>query len=173
MPVSAALAVRVRLTPSVIALDEQLSKPQSMEALTQFYAQFASISAVLGGLSFTAAAALLATGTGNPRALSRSARITVAFAIASTLFLVFASLVLSVLSAIAAIRPDVGSALPDRTRLIINVGYLSLCVGTTFFFVSVGASGWIASRRLGILTGVGAGGIGIGALIVLAWAAQF
>jgi len=44
-----------------------------MEAFYQAYGQLASISAVLGGLVFTAAAALLAAGTdsSDPRALNR------------------------------------------------------------------------------------------------------
>lgn len=146
-----------------------------MEALTQFYGQFASVSAVLGGLAFAAAAAILnaAAGTSDPNALNRPAKVTVAGAVASTMCLVFASLLWSVLSAITAISPDIRSALPGSTQMAINLAFLGLCAGTVFLFVSIGASGWIASRRLGILTSAGAAVVGLGALLVLGWVAQF
>jgi hypothetical protein len=72
-----------------------------MEALVQAGELLASVSAVLGGLSFTAAAALLAAGTGtnDPDALNRAAKITIASAVLSTLLLITAAVTFSALGA--------------------------------------------------------------------------
>ena len=128
------------------------------ESFYQAYGQLASISAVLGGLAFTAAAALLAAGTGtsDPRALNRPAKITIACAVFSTLLLVFSALLWSLLSAAAAGMSTGGPAsLPESFYDASRFAYLSLVAGVTSLFVSVGASGWIADRKLGIATTAG------------------
>lgn len=74
-----------------------------MEDVVQAGELRASVSAVLGILAFTAAAALLAAGTGtsNPDALNRPAKITIASAVLSTLILISAAMMFSTAAAAA------------------------------------------------------------------------
>ena len=140
------------------------------EILAESFRQLGSTSAVLGGLAFTAAAALLATGAGtaDPRALTRPATITAGAAIASAVCLVLASLAWSMLT-VAAVRAAAGGQplTADMVGLNRPVSFAFLG-GLVLFFVSVGASGWIGSRRLGIVTSSTAGLGGIWALWFMA-----
>lgn len=102
-------------------------------------------------------------------------KITIASAIVSTLLLVFSALLWSLVSAAASV-PSTGG--PDSTppASFYSAGrfaYLSLVAGVFSLFVSVGASGWIADRKLGIATTAGVVVVGLGVLLVLDWAAQF
>jgi len=114
----------------------------------------ASVSVVLGGLAFTAAAALLAAGTGtsNPDALNRPAKITTVSAVLSTLTLISAAVMFSTAAAAAALTDTTDPNAVGGLRSIFKYGYLGLVAGAFSFFVSVGASGWIASWRLGAIT---------------------
>ena len=135
----------------------------------------ASVSAVLGGLSFTAAAALLAAGTGtnNPDALNRPAKITIASAVLSTLMLITAAVIFSTLAAGAALAGANDPRAIDGLTSIIWYAYVGLFAGAFSFFVSVGTSGWIASWRLGAITTTGAVVAGAVTLRVLDWFGQF
>ncbi|SDK31851.1 hypothetical protein SAMN05421823_102434 [Catalinimonas alkaloidigena] len=133
------------------------------------YQQLASISAVLGGLAFTAAAALLATGAGMnaPNALNPPAKITIVTAVVSAVGLIVAALMWSLMAADLsrlAIRPDETAA-----ARITNLNWLpslAMLLGAVLFFASIGASGWIASRKLGWVTSV-AGGLGVVAVVLM------
>lgn len=136
------------------------------------YQQLASVSAVLGGLAFTAAAALLASaaGTENPKALGRPAKVTVATAVTGAVCLVLAALMWSLMAADvlrAVAQADIPAA--NRAALLNRVPSVLLLGESALFFASVGASGWIASHRLGWLT-TAAAVVGGGALLLfLRW----
>lgn len=135
-----------------------LNSPSPQEASVQAGELLASVSAVLGGLSFAAAAALLAAGTGtsNPDALNRPAKITIASAIISTLLLITAAVTFSALGAGAALTEATDARAIDGYLPLLRFAYVSLIAGAFSFFVSVGTSGWIASRTLGVITTTGA-----------------
>ncbi len=107
--------------------------------------------------------------------LKQPAKITIAAAMASTLLLVLAALLWSLMSGIAAGTPAVApeASLPPRFSSVQKLAYLSFSLGVVSLFVSVGASGWIASGKLGIATTAGAATIGIVVVLVLGWASQF
>lgn len=146
-----------------------------MELFADAYQQLASISAVLGGLAFTAAAALLAAGvsTSDPEVLGRPARVTVACAVVSAVCLIVAALMWSFMAA------DLSRALARREdellRPILRLNWIpsiALLAGALGFFVGIGASGWIASRRLGWLT-TAAAALGVLALgLMVTWFAD-
>jgi hypothetical protein len=146
-----------------------------MEDIVQAGELLASVSAVLGGLAFTAAASLLAAGSGtsNPDALNRPAKITIASAVLSTLTLISAAVIFSTAAAGAALADVDEPNAVNGLMPIFRYGYLGLVAGSFSFFVSVGASGWIASRRLGAITTTGAVLAGVVTLRVLDWLALF
>lgn len=111
--------------------------------------QLAGVSATLGGLAFTAGAALLtvSAGASESRTLDRPATWTAGAAVASAACLLVAALTWALL---AARSPTAGNQLDVFNR----VASLTFIAGVFLFFVSLGVSGWIASRRLGIVTGV-------------------
>ena len=140
-----------------------------IELYAQAYQQLASISAVLGGLAFTAAAALLAAGTGraDEDVFNRPAKVTIVTAVASAVCLIAAALMWSFMAADLsrlAAKADLAAA---RALTWWNwLPSLGLLAGAMLFFASMGASGWIASRRLGWLTTV-AGVLGILAVLLM------
>ena len=141
-----------------------------MELYAEAFQQLASISAVLGGLAFTAAAALLAAGAGtsNPNALGRPAKVTVVTAVASAVCLVIAALMWSLMAADisrAVANSDVSSA--NGIARLNWIPSLAMIAGVLLFFTSVGASGWIASRKLGYVTSLAALVGGIALLLML------
>lgn len=145
-----------------------------LEALAQGYRQFGSTSAVIGGLAFAAATAILATGAGSTdrRTLSRPAIVTVGAATASAASLVFASVVWAFLSVQAVRAAAQAVTLGESVRALNRPASLAFIFGFGLFFVAVGASGWIGSRALGVFTGIVAalGGLG-GLLLILRFAA--
>lgn len=146
-----------------------------MEDFVQAADLLASVSAVLGGLAFTAAASLLAAGTGteDPDVLSRPAKITIASAVLSTLLLITAAVTFSGLAAGALVADTNNLRTLDGFESIMRIAYGGLAVGAFSFFISVGTSGWIASRTLGAITTTGAVIAGLITLRVLDWLAQF
>jgi hypothetical protein len=90
----------------------------------------ASVSAVLGGLAFTAAAALLPAGTGanNPDALNRPAKITIASAVLSTLLLITAAMIFSTLAAGAALA-DANDPRVDGITAVLRHTYVASLPG--------------------------------------------
>ena len=146
-----------------------------MEDIVQAGELLASVSAVLGGLAFTAAASLLSAGTGtsNPDALNRPAKITIASAVLSTLMLITAAVIFSTVAAAAALTDATDPNAVDGLRPILQYGYWGLVAGAFSFFVSVGASGWVASRRLGAITTTGAVLAAVVTLRVLDWFGSF
>lgn len=140
-----------------------------LEALAQGYGQFGSTSAVIGGLAFAAATAILATGAGSTdrRTLSRPAIVTVGAAIASAASLVFASVAWAFLN-VQAVRASAQAALPDASvRALNRPASLAFILGFALFFVAVGSSGWIGSRALGTFTTLVAALGGVGGLLLI------
>jgi hypothetical protein len=130
-----------------------------MELASIAFQQLASISAVLGGLAFTAAAALLAAGLGSspPAGLGRAARITIGTAVLSAVCLVLAALMWSFMAAdLARAGTRGGATTPVGIESLNWLPSLALLGGALLFFASIGASGWIASRNLGRLSSAAA-----------------
>lgn len=141
----------------------------ALHLYAEAFQQLASISAVLGGLAFTAAAALLAVGAGthDSGVLSKPAQITVATAVASAVGLIIAALMWSLMAADisrALAHENIGAA--NEVARLNWVPSLALIAGVLLFFTSVAASGWIASRKLGYVTSV-AGVVGGIALLLM------
>ena len=139
-----------------------------MELFAEAYQQLASISAVLGGLAFTAAASLLAGGVGTSAldALRRPAKITVGTALASAVSLVGAALMWSLM--VADIRRALARGEYETAQHFAALNWIpsiALIVGTGLFFASIAASGWIASRRLGLVSTA----MGVLGAIALVW----
>jgi hypothetical protein len=113
-----------------------------MENFVQAGELLASVSAVLGGLAFTAAAALLAAGTGtnDPDALSRPAKITIASAVLSTLMLISAAVIFSTLAAAVVVTDAGDPRVLDGFESIVWYAYMGLLARAFSFFVSVGTS---------------------------------
>lgn len=136
------------------------------------FQQLASISAVLGGLAFTAAAAIVAVGatSNDSMALNRASKLTIATAMISAIILVFAALMWSLMA--ADILRAVARDNIDHAKYIATLNWIpSVCFlsGTLLFYTSIGVSGWIASRKLGIITLVAAiiGCLGLILLIII------
>lgn len=145
---------------------------QEIRLYAEAYQQLASISAVLGGLAFAAAAIVLNAGAGtdDPNALSRAAKITAATAVSSSVCLVIAALAWSLMSA-DLIRIAANSDGPAAGQ-VANLNWIPsflLLGGSMLFFVSVGVSGWIGSRRLGFVTSAVALAGGTGLLFLFYW----
>jgi hypothetical protein len=104
---------------------------QGFELYAAAFQQLASICAVLGGLAFTAAAALLAADVSRAVATGNA-------------------------------------AYADQVTRLNWIPSLVLVAGVLLFVTSVGASGWIASRKLGFLTGLVAVAGSI-ALMLMLW----
>jgi hypothetical protein len=139
------------------------------DALAEGYRQFGSTSAVIGGLAFAAASSVLAsvaTSVG-PSAVRRSVTVTAGAAIASAACLVVASLLWTFL-AVQAVRAGVaGGVLDASVRGLNRPASIAFMLGFALFFVSVGASGWIGSRALGIFTSAVATLSGAGGLMIV------
>lgn len=124
------------------------------DSLAEAFRQLGSTSAVLGGLAFTAAVAILAVGAGTAdrRALTRPAAITAGTAIASAACLIVSSLAWSLLT-VQAVRASAEEHGLDPSVAALNrPASIAFIGGLVFLFASVGASGWIASRALGMVT---------------------
>lgn len=125
-----------------------------MELYAEAYRQLASISAVLGGLAFAAAAALLNAGarTSDADALDWPAKLTTGTAVASAVFFVIAALTWSFMTADLYRAAAHDRSFPQWVGLTNFIASLEMILGSVLLFVSIGASGWIASRRIGIVT---------------------
>ena len=137
--------------------------------LAETFRQLGSMSAVLGGLAFTAAAAILSVGAGttNPRALTRPAAITAGTAVASASCLVVASIAWSLLT-VQAVRSSAAGQVVDPSVVALNrPASLAFIAGLVFLFASVGASGWIGSKGLGRITSTIALLSGVAALLLV------
>jgi hypothetical protein len=145
-----------------------------LEALAEGYRQFGSTSAVIGGLAFAAATSVLASAASSigPSAVKRSATITAGASVASAACLVVASLAWTFLAVQAVRAAAADGAIDASVRALNRPASAAFILGFVLFFVAVGASGWIGSRRLGIFTtAVGALAGVAGLLFVLRFSA--
>ena len=129
--------------------------------LAETYGQLASLSAVLGGLAFASAAALLAVAasTEGARALDRPASFTAGAAVVSAASLILTSLLWTLASVYlqGSGGRSAGTSvdLPEgQVQWLFTTPTATFLVGLAAFFVSLAASGWISSRWLGIATTV-------------------
>lgn len=139
------------------------------EFLLDVFQQLGAISAVLGGLAFASAAALLgvAAGTRDPRALDRPASFTVGAAMASAVCLIVAALTWALLTIRVVTAATTGGDVFAEIAPLNRPASLAFIAGVILFFVSVGASGWIASRTLGLVTSAVALLAGLAALLII------
>lgn len=139
-----------------------------MELYAEAFQQLAFISAVVGGLAFTAAASLLnaGTATNDPNALSKSAKITIGTAIMSALFLIISTFIWSFQSADLFRAAANNQPFPKFVGWVNFVASISMITGGMLLFISIGTSGWIGSKKLGIITSIAAV-IGIVALLFM------
>lgn len=127
--------------------------------LAETYAQLAQLSAILGGLAFASAAALLAVSarSGDARTLDRAASFTAGSAVVGAAALILTSLLWTFASVYfqgAGGRSEGTSVdlAEGQVGWLFTVSTQTFFVGLTAFFVSLAASGWISSRRLGVVT---------------------
>ena len=133
--------------------------PDQAAFLGETYGQLASLSAILGGLAFASAAALLAVAasTRDDRPLDRAASFTVGAAVVSATGLILTSLLWTLASVYfqgtGGRATGTSADLPaEQVAWLTAVSTQTFLVGLTAFFVSLATSGWISSRRLGIVT---------------------
>lgn len=145
-----------------------------MEPFAEAFQQLASISAVLGGLAFTAAAALLTAGAGtnDPDALSFPAKTTAGTAVASTVCLLIAAVMWSLMAADLNRAVVEGNSFPEHVENVNWIPSLALASGSLLLLASIGASGWIASRRLGRITMAVATLGGVAMIVIFVWFAE-
>jgi len=145
-----------------------------MESFAEAFQQLASISAVLGGLAFTGAAAILNAGaaTDDPDVVSRSAEVTAGTAVSGAVCFIAAAVMWSLMAADVNRAIAAGAAFPDHVANVNWIPSLGLLTGTLLLLVSIGASGWIASRRLGRVTSVVAVVGGVALLAIFGWFAE-
>ena len=138
------------------------------EYFAESYSQLGSISAVLGGLVFAAAAALLntAAGTSDPRALDRPAGLTAGSAVLSSVCLVVASLAWTLMAAQSFRDAATNQPVSEFFHQLNLTATYVFMGGLALFFASVGSSGWIGSPKLGIATTTAAIIGSIAALII-------
>lgn len=143
----------------------------SVSFLIQAFQQLGAISAVLGGLAFAAAAALLsvAAGTRDPQALDRPAAWTAGASIASAACLIIAALTWALLTVQAAGAAASGQPGMVEAQLVAlnRPASIAFITGVVLLFVGVGTSGWIASRMLGMITTTVALLAGVAALFII------
>ncbi len=139
------------------------------EFFIEAFRQLGSISAVLGGLAFASAAALLAVGavTDDPRALGRPASITAGAAVASAACLIVSALTWVLMTVHAAGAAAAGQRILEQVVALNRPASLAFITGIILLFVSVGASGWVASRTLGIVTSAVAVLSGLASLLII------
>ena len=114
------------------------------------YQQLGAVSALLGGLAFAAATSLLSISASNKdkSSLDKPSSLTTVFAMASAASQIIATIGWTFLCLY------VGSeSLTEEFRSELNRwASLSFIAGVFMLFISIGFSGWISSRILGITT---------------------
>ena len=123
--------------------------PELVETITAKYRQLAAICALLGGLAFAAAMSILSKGASG-QALSRPASITSAFAMASAAVQIVATIGWTSL----VLYVDTDLMTEETRRYMGRWSSMAYILGVFLLFVSIGMSGWIASRWLGVITAI-------------------
>ncbi len=117
------------------------------------FAQLASVSAVLGGFTVTFLAVVLTLSDGR-----RRVDVAVAVATASAACFLTCALGWSLFAAVYSTAPATGATPEDLGRHFAKIKYLhswlsfAFILGLTLLFVTIGAGGWLRSRRLGWVT---------------------
>ena len=139
------------------------------EYFAESYSQLGSISALLGGLVFAAAASLLntAAGTSDPRALDRPAALTAGSAVLSSVCLVVAALAWTLMAAQSFQDAGTDQPVPETIHQLNLTATYVFMGGLALFFASVGSSGWIGSPKLGLATTAAAAIGSIAALLIV------
>lgn len=127
-------------------------QPLPPEYLAEIARQIGSLSAFLGGFAAAFFGTLLALD---------SPRRTASWAMASAAFAAMAFVVAVVASTklVVVLHPQAPAHLPpgNAARVLVGLGFL---LGTYALLLSIGLSGWLRSRRMGLVTSglaVGAG----------------
>lgn len=118
-------------------------------AFAEMFSQLGSISAVLGGFAFASAGALLAA---SEERAGRAAAVAVGAAVLSAACFILSALSWTLSTVRATGAASIGDGLPASLFSIHAVMSLVFEVGVLALFVSLGASGWVRSPRLGWFT---------------------
>lgn len=145
-----------------------------MEYYADAYQQLAFVSAILGGLAFTAAAALLSRSVGakDVTILNRSAKVTIGTAVLSSVCLIISAIMWSLMAADMSRAAASGSSFPTHVASKNWISSVIMILGSYLFFSSLGASGWISSKKLGIITTIAAVIGGIAMIVMMYWFAD-
>ena len=145
-----------------------------MEILAEAFQQLASISAVLGGLSFTGAAAILNAGAASddPAVLGRPAKVTAGTAMAGAVCFVAAAVMWTFMAADLNRAAFANASFPEHVENVNWIPSLGLLMGALLLLISIGVSGRIASRRLGRVTSVVATLGGLALFAIFTWFAE-
>jgi len=124
--------------------------PDTLQEVASKIQQMGAVSALLGGLSFSAAISLLASGAvrGETNKLGRSAAITIGFAMACAACQIVATIAWTFL----ALNLDAEIMTDDMAKHLRRWGSQAFILGILLLFISISVSGWIASRWLGAVT---------------------
>lgn len=120
--------------------------------LAEAFRQAGSTSAVLGGLAFTAAAAVLSASVSGSAPLGRPTSLTAGASTASAASLIVSSLAWSQLATKAVVFSAIGQPFDLGLLWVSRSASLAFVLGLLLLFVAIGTSGWIGSRRLGLFT---------------------
>ena len=122
----------------------------SAEIFISRYQQLGAVSALLGGLAFAAATSLLATAASDTvkTKLDNPAALTTVFAMACAACQIIATIGWTFLYMYVGTE----SVDEELRRFLHRWASLSFISGVFLLFISIGFSGWISSRILGIAT---------------------
>jgi hypothetical protein len=134
------------------------------EVFAAVFGQLGTISAVIGGFAFAATSELVGSG---PDLRGRPAGVTAGLAAASAASVIICALGWSFASVQATGLEATGQPVPAATLLLHARLSLLFIFGLLLLFGSLGVSGWIRSRQLGMVTTVIAIVSGVAALLVV------
>jgi hypothetical protein len=121
-------------------------------AISSLFNQLAFINAILGGFAFAFVGALLSANEHN-----RIANWTAGSAIAaSSCFTISAVLATAAAMYIFQQQKELFTQMPDPIASVYNPTILLFFLGLLFFAVSIGLSGWLFSKKVGITSTVAA-----------------
>lgn len=120
--------------------------------LVEAFRQAGSTSAVLGGLAFTAAAAVLSASVSGSAPLGKPSSLTAGASTASAASLIVSSLAWSQLATKAVAFSVMRQPFDVELLWVSRSASLAFALGLILLFVAIGASGWIGSRKLGLFT---------------------
>lgn len=133
-------------------------------AYAEMFSQLGSIAAVLGGFAFASAGALLAA---SEERAGRAATTAVGAAVLSAACFILSALSWTLSTIRATGAASVEGELPRVVLSLHAIMSFVFQLGILALFVSLGASGWVRSRRLGLFTSGAALVAAVSAVVVV------